>query len=60
MARVLGLEVLRAVLADDLDPGFGERGQVVHADVLGRCDDGDVRAKLGPDPVIVLADRLSR
>ena len=29
VASVLGLEVLRAVLADDLDPGLGQRAQVL-------------------------------
>ena len=36
---VLGLEVLRAVLADDVDSGLGERGHVVDGDVLRGRDD---------------------
>ena len=41
---VLRLEVLRAVLADDLDPRLGQRGHVLHRHVLGGCDDRHVRA----------------
>ena len=36
---VLGLEVLRAVLAHDLDSGLGQDGHVLDGDVLRRGDD---------------------
>ena len=42
----LRLQVLRPVLADDLDPGLGEHGHVRQVDVLRRDDDGDSRADL--------------
>ena len=45
---MLRLEVLGAVLADDLDPGLGEDGHLLERDVLRRGDDRhpgpDVRA----------------
>ena len=56
VARVLRLEVLRAVLADDLDAGVGEHLHVVDRDVLRRDDDGDVRADLVRDARVALAD----
>src|SRR5262249_8820481 len=57
---VLRLEVLGAVLADDLDPRLCERGQVLQVDVLDRSHDGDVRPELGPDPLVVRANDFSR
>ena len=59
VAVVLGPQVLGAVLADDLDAGFRQRGQVVERDVLRRGDDGDVRPDLVADALVLLAD-LSR
>jgi hypothetical protein len=55
---VLGLEVLRAVLADDLDPGLGERGEAVDVDVLGCRDDRNVGPELRADPLVVRANRV--
>ena len=45
---VLRLEILRAVLADDLDAGLGERGHVLDGDVLRRRDHRDSRPDLFP------------
>ena len=47
---VLRLEVLRAVLADHLDPGPGQRGHVLNRQVLGGCDDRHVRADFLASP----------
>ena len=58
--RVLALEVLGLVLADDLDPGLGEDAELVGVDVLRRGHDRHVRPELGSDPIDVRADRLSR
>jgi hypothetical protein len=57
---LLGLEVLRAVLADDLDPGFRERAHVVRGDVLRGRDDRDPGPKLAVDPLVVRADGLNQ
>jgi hypothetical protein len=57
---VLALEVLRAVLADDLDPGFDEDRQVRRCDVLGRGDDRDPFADFASDALVVRADGLRR
>ena len=43
VARMLALEILRSVLADDLDTGLCERAQLLRGDVLRRDDDGDAR-----------------
>jgi hypothetical protein len=56
---VLRAEVLRPVLADHLDAGLGERGQVVERDVLRGGDDRDARTDLLADAFVALAD-LSR
>src|SRR5581483_7861746 len=45
VARVLRLEILRAVLTDDLDSRFRERAELVDRHVLRRDDDRDS----GPD-----------
>src|SRR5207248_3256000 len=60
VARVLGLEVLRAVLAHDLDSGLGERAELLDGHVLRRGDDRHLRAQLCADPLVVRADGLSR
>ena len=57
---MLRLEVLRPVLADDLDPGLGEHGHLLERDVLRGGDDGDPRADLVPDPLVALADLVRR
>ena len=44
VGSVLGLEVLRAVLADDCDAGLDERGQIGDLDVLRGRDDRHLRA----------------
>ena len=59
IALVLRLEVLGAVLTDDLDAGFRERGQVFECDVLRRGDDRDIRTDLLADALVTRAD-LSR
>ena len=46
-------EILGAVLADDLDPGLGERGQVLGGHVLGRSDDRHLRPELAADALVV-------
>ena len=43
---VLRLEVLRPVLAHDLDPRLGQDGHVLDRDILRRGDDRDFRADL--------------
>src|SRR4029450_5007797 len=53
---VLPFEILRAVLADDLDAGVGERRQVLERHVLGRGDGGDLSANLFPEVAIALCD----
>ena len=60
VARVLRLEILRAVLAHDLHARGGERVELVHRDVLRRRDDGHRRPDLGLDPLVSLADLLRR
>src|SRR4051812_30357095 len=60
VAGVLGLEILRAVLADDLHPGLGQRGELVHGDVLRGRDDGHLRPEVCADALVVGADLLSR
>ena len=57
---MLGLEVLGAVLADDGDAGLDEQGQPVERDVLRGDDDGDSRTDLADDPLVALAQLLSR
>ncbi len=56
---VLRLEVLDAVLADDLDAGLGEHAHLLEGHVLRRRDDRHARADLGLDPLVALAN-LSR
>ena len=58
VARVLRLEILRTVLADDLDAGVDEQLQLVHRDVLRRNDDGDRSAELFPHARVALGDLL--
>jgi hypothetical protein len=53
------VEILGTVLADHLDAGLGQRGQVLERDVLRRGDDGDAGADLFADALVALAD-LSR
>ena len=60
VARMLRLEVLGAIFADDLDSGCRERRQVVAGDVLRRDDDGDVRADLLLDLRVALAQLVRR
>ena len=43
-ALLLGLQVLKAVLADQLHPGLGERAHLLGGDVLGRRQDLHLRA----------------
>jgi hypothetical protein len=57
---VLGGEVLRAILSDDLDPGLGERAEIFCGDVLGRRDDHNVRPELGADALVIRANGLRR
>ena len=59
VAVVLRPQVLGAVLADDLDAGLRERGEVVERDVLRRGNDGDPWPDLLPDSLVALA-ALSR
>ena len=56
VARVLRLEVLRAVLSDDLDTRRCEPFEFVDRHVLRRGDDGDRRPDLRLDPLVPLAD----
>jgi hypothetical protein len=56
---VLRLEVLSAVLADDLDACLGERPELLEGDVLRRGDDRDAGARLRPDRVVARPDLLS-
>ena len=56
---VLGLEVLRAVLADDLDSRLGQGGHVVDGDVLRGRDDRHVGADLVADAREARGDLLS-
>jgi hypothetical protein len=55
---VLALEVLRTVLADDLDAGFHQHRHVRDRDVLRRRDDRDVVADVGTNARVVGADDL--
>jgi hypothetical protein len=59
VAVLLRLQVLRAILAKDLDAGLGQSGQVLERDVLRRGDDRDVRPDLVANALVPLAD-LSR
>ena len=56
-ALVLGLEVLEAVLADQLDPGLGERVHLLGDDVLGRREDLDLRPAALAHPLEVARAR---
>jgi hypothetical protein len=60
VARVLRFEVLRPVLADHLDAGFGEEGHVLQGHVLRRRDDGHARSDLGAEPFVPRPDLLRR
>ena len=60
VTRVLRLEILRAVLADDLDSRLRERLELVDRDVLRRGDDGHPRADLFLDALVPLADLVRR
>ena len=53
---VLGLQVLRAVLADDLDAGLGESGHVLRRTRTSWLRRRSPRADLGPDRLVPLAD----
>src|SRR5437868_11523143 len=57
VARVLRLEILRAVLANDRDAGIAEQLHVVERDVLRRGDDRHARADLFGDALVSRADR---
>src|SRR5215831_894656 len=57
---VLPLELLGAVLADDLDPRLDENRHVRERDVLRRRDDRDATADVGADALVVCADGLRR
>jgi len=59
VAPVLRLQVLGAVLTDDLDARLREPGQVLERDVLRRDDNRDVRPDLLADALVPFAD-LSR
>jgi hypothetical protein len=59
VAVVLRLQVLCAILAEDLDAGLGQSGQLLERDVLRRGDDRDVRPDLLANALVPLAD-LSR
>ena len=54
--RVLLLEVLRAVLADDCHAGLGQRSELLCGDVLRGHDDRDGRADLFADAGVPLGD----
>ena len=58
--RVLRQQVLRAVLADDLDARLGEDPELLDGDVLRRRDDGDALAGPLTDPEIALPDLHGR
>jgi hypothetical protein len=58
--RVLRLQVLRAVLADDLDPGLGQDGHVLGGHVLRGRDDRHPRADVGADAREPLGDAIRR
>jgi hypothetical protein len=60
VARVLRLQILRAVLADDLDAGVREHAELLDRDVLRRDDDRDAGADLGLDARVPLAELLRR
>ena len=59
-AACFASQVLRAVLADDLDAGLGQRRQVFERDVLRRGDDGDARPDLLANALVALADLIRR
>ena len=56
MGGRLRLEVLRAVLADQRDPGLGERPELLERHVLDRGEDLDAVRQLAADPREVGAD----
>jgi hypothetical protein len=56
---VLGLEVLGAILADDLDSRVREQAELVDRDVLRRDDHRDIRADLILDARIAVAQLLN-
>jgi hypothetical protein len=55
---VLALEILRAVLADDLDARLDEHRHVRQRDVLRRRDDRDVTADVAADALVGGADSV--
>jgi hypothetical protein len=57
---VLALEILRAVLADDVDAGLDQHRHVLERHVLRGRDDRDVAADVGADPLVGRADVLRR
>ena len=57
VTRMLGLEILRSVLAHHRDTGLCKCGKVVHGDVLRRDDDRDVRTDLLAHTPVALRDR---
>ena len=56
---VLGLEVLRPVLSDDLDSGLGQDAQLGDGEVLRRGHDRHLRPDLVPDAREPLAHLIS-
>ena len=60
VGRVLALEILRPVLADDLDAGFGERGHLLERDVLRRDDDRHAVAHLVAQAAVTVGDLVRR
>ena len=59
VGRVLLLQVLRAVLAHDLDSSLGQDRHVLQGDVLRGRDDGHVRAHLLAHARVARADLVS-
>ena len=57
VTRMLGLEILRSVLAHHRDTGLCKCGKLVHGDVLRRDDDRDVRTDLLAHARVALRDR---
>src|SRR5207247_8983684 len=60
VARMLRLEVLRAVFSHDVDACVREHLQLLDRDVLRRHDDRDARTDLFLDARVVLAHALRR
>src|SRR5439155_27229696 len=60
VGRVLRLQVLRAVLADDLYAGLGQNGHLLERHVLRRGDHGHAWADLCANLRVPLADLVRR